>query len=242
MHMKKALASLALIALSAASARAAIIISEVDPSGSGSSTYKQDWFELTNTGTTDQDITGWKMDDNSQSFSLAVPIRGITSIPAGASVVFIENGTDATKDAALFQTFETAWFGSNVPAGFIIAAYGGAGVGLSQTADGVNIFDSAGNQVTGVQFGATALGITLDNAAGLGISAPAGTTPTPTDPAISTASVAGTNGAFVSPTGETGSPGTTVPEPASIGLLMGAAGLALSRNRSRRTTRAADRS
>src|SRR6476646_157554 len=42
----------------------AVIISEVDPSGSGRS-YAADWFEVTNTGTSDVNLTGWKMDDNS---------------------------------------------------------------------------------------------------------------------------------------------------------------------------------
>ncbi len=47
------------------SAQAAIVITEAHPTGSSSSTYAADWFELTNTGNTDVDITGWRVDDNS---------------------------------------------------------------------------------------------------------------------------------------------------------------------------------
>ena len=128
----------------ASSASAAIIISEVDPSGSSSTsnTYNADWFELTNTGSSAQDITGWKMDDNSHTFSLAVGLRGVTSIAPGQSVVFVEGLADGSTDATIDSNFESFWFGSSVPAGFTIGNYGGAGVGLSQTADEVNIYNA----------------------------------------------------------------------------------------------------
>ncbi|MGN6627300.1 MAG: PEP-CTERM sorting domain-containing protein, partial [Tepidisphaeraceae bacterium] len=114
--------------------------------------------------------------------------------------------------STFFANFESAWFGSNVPSNFVIGAYGGSGVGLSATADGVNLFDSAGNSITGVSFGASTAGHTFDNAAGL-------------TGAIATASEVGTNGAFTSQTtNEVGSPGriaapAATPEPASLALL-----------------------
>ena len=52
--------------------------------------YAADWFEVTNTGTTAVDITGWKIDDNSNAFGSAVALRGVTSIAAGKSAVFFE--------------------------------------------------------------------------------------------------------------------------------------------------------
>jgi hypothetical protein len=97
----------------------------------------------------------------------------------------------------------------------------------------VNIYDAVGNLVTGVGFGATSLGITLDNAAGAGTS-------TLPDPIISTNSVVGVNGAFSSAnvgsasTNEIGSPGV-VPEPASA--LLVAAGLLPLRRRARNSSR-----
>src|SRR5262249_15031211 len=39
-----------------------LIISEVAPWSSGNSPVGADWFELSNTGTNNLDITGWKMD------------------------------------------------------------------------------------------------------------------------------------------------------------------------------------
>jgi hypothetical protein len=216
-------------------APAGIIISEVDPSGSSatSNTYNVDWFELTNTGAVAQDITGWKIDDNSHAFANAVALRGVTSIAPGQSVVFAEGVADGSTDGTIDGNFKSFWFGANVPAGFVMGNYGGTSVGLSQTADEVNIYDAGGNLVTGVGFGATSLGITLDNAAGAGTS-------TLPDPIISTNSVVGVNGAFSSAnvgsasTNEIGSPGV-VPEPASA--LLVAAGLLPLRRRARNSSR-----
>jgi hypothetical protein len=202
----------ALLIASMTAAKAQIIISEVDPNGSstGSANYNQDWFELENTGASAVDITGWKMDDNSSNFTAdAVSLRGITSIAPGQSVVFIEDGTNPANDAALDATFITDWFGSDAPAGLTIANYGGSGVGLGSSGDQVNIFNSSGDVQAYVSFGATALGTTLDNTAGIN-----GT--------ISTFSSVGVNGAFTSANGlEVGSPGNVapVPEPSTLAMM-----------------------
>lgn len=153
-------------------------------------TYAGDWFELTNFGVSAVDITGWKMDDNSNSPVGAVVLNGVTSVAPGQSVVFIEG--DATKAAA----FVTAWFGGTAPTGFAIGTYGGSGVDTSTGGDGVNVFDAAGKQLTGVSFAASTTGVSFDNSAGLGS-------------AISTLSVVGIAGAFVSGALELDSPGTT---------------------------------
>lgn len=203
--MKKMMLIVSAIALAAASSRAGVVISEVHSTGSSSS-YACDFFELTNTGAASVDIAGWKMDDNSNSYDAAVALTDVTSIAPGQSVVFIEG--DATDVAA----FETAWFGSNVPAGFAIGCYTGSGIGLSSNGDSVNIFDADKNLVTAVSFGSGSLGVSFDNAAG------AGGTVLPY-PMLSTLSVAGVNGAFLSAIGEIGSPGV-VPEPSSIALLI----------------------
>ncbi|MDX2211883.1 MAG: DUF3616 domain-containing protein [Oculatellaceae cyanobacterium bins.114] len=179
-----------------------LIISEVHPSGSGNGTYAADWFEVTNTGTSDVDITGWRIDDGSNVFASAVALRGVTTIPAGKSVIFFEGNATGSTDAAIIAAFSTAWFGTATPpAGFLIGAYGGSGVGLSSGGDAVNLFDASENRITGISFGAANSTTTFDNAAG------AGSTILPL-PTVSTLSATGVNGGSVSFNGaETGSPG-----------------------------------
>jgi hypothetical protein len=175
-----------------------VVVTEVAPWGSGNAPYAADWFELTNTGAAAVNITGWKMDDNSDSFALAVALNGVTSIAPGQSVVFIE-GTSTTA-----ASFTSTWFGASPPGGFTIGTYSGSGVGLSTGGDAVNIFDSTGAAVTGVTFGvsdATSPFQSFDNSAGA-------------SGAISTLSAAGVNGAFLAPDGiEIGSPGTVTTDP-----------------------------
>jgi len=186
-----------------------VFISEVHPSGSGNGSYSADWFEVTNTGSDALDVTGWQMDDSSNG-SGKVVLRGVTSIASGQSVIFIEGTADGSTDAALIAEFSTAWFGSaTLPAGVLVGVYGGSGVGLSTGGDAVNLFDAAGNRVTGVSFGAATDGVTFDNHAGLG----SDTLPLPT---VSDLSSVGVDGAFRSAdNAETGSPGavgTSAPE------------------------------
>ncbi|WP_373544700.1 SdiA-regulated domain-containing protein [Chamaesiphon sp.] len=189
-----------------------LFISEVTPWASGNAPYAADWFEVTNTGTTAVDITGWKVDDNSNSFASAVALNGVSSIAPGQSVVFIE----ATDLAAAKTAFQTAWFGNTVPSGLTIGSYTGAGIGLSTGGDSVSLYNAAGSLVTGISFGASPTAspfATFDNRAGLG-----GTTTLPT---ISTLSVAGTNGAVLAADKiEIGSPGsiasTTTPSPTGM--------------------------
>ena len=181
----------------------ALIISEVSPWSSGNSVYTADWFEVTNTGTSAVNITGWKMDDNSNSFASSVALNGVTSIAPGRSVIFMET---ATPDDTI-SAFKTAWFGTNVPSGLIIGSYTGSGVGLSTAGDAVNLFNASGTRITGISFGTSTAYTTFDNAVGLG----SNTLPLPT---VSTLSAVGVKGGFLSfnnalnvTSKETGSPG-----------------------------------
>jgi uncharacterized protein YjiK len=173
---------------------ASLIISEVAPWSSGNSTLAADWFEVTNVGTVAQDITGWKMDDDSNSFASAVPLQGITSIAPGESVIFIESATSKRAQ------FLALWFGANPP-NLQVGFYSGSGVGLSTGSDQVNLFDIGGTRRTGVSFGTattTSPLRTFDN--GIGLSG-----------AISAQSATGVNGAFSITDGAfaaIGSPGT----------------------------------
>jgi hypothetical protein len=157
--------------------------------GGSSSAYAADWFELTNTGKTDADLTGWSMDDNSNAAANSVPLHGVT-LPAGKSAVFFEDdpSNQANSDATIGGQFAQAWFSKNaLSAGFLVGFYGGSGVGLSTGGDAVNIFDSSGDRVTGVAFGASTTNVTFDNTAGLG------STDLPL-PVVSTLSSVGVNG------------------------------------------------
>jgi len=224
--MRRLFLSLALVLITAPSTLADLIISEVYPAGSGNGTYGVDWFELTNTGGASIDITGWRMDDNSISFTNSVPFGAeVSSIAAGQSVVFLE--TSSANFATRVTNFNLAWFG-NETSSVVFGSYNGSGVGLGTGGDAVVIFNSTGTIQARVTFGTTTTGFTFDNAAGINGTAPGG----PGDPGnpgtISQLSAVGVNGAFLSFNGaEVGSPGTitAIPEPTSI-LLAGIGGLA----------------
>jgi uncharacterized protein YjiK len=188
-----------------------LAVTEVAPWGSSWPEYKTDWFELTNESPAAVSLAGWKMDDSSNAFATAVALNGVSSIAPGESVLFVETavGLTAPEEAAVVTKFETSWFGSGVPGGLQVGTYNGSGVGLSSSADGVNIFDAEGDRITGVSFGANkgteAGGVltaaeTFENAAGIGnYKAPV---------AITNLSADGVNGAFVAHD-QVGSPGTT---------------------------------
>lgn len=222
--MKKSLLGViaALAAVSAVPSHAAIVVSEVAPWASGNSAVGADWFELTNTGASAVDISGWKVDDNSNSFASSVSLNGVTSIVGGQSVVFIDG------NAATAASFTSNWFGASVPAGFAIGYYSGSGVGLSTGGDAINIYNASGVLQANVIFGASDASSpfqTFDNAAGTN------------NTLISQLSVVGINGAFVAANSaiEIGSPGTiaAVPEPANLAMMLAGLGLVAAAARKR---------
>ncbi len=175
---------------------ATVIISEVAPWSSGNSPVGADWFEVTNTGNIAANITGWRMDDNSNAFGNSVALNGITSIAPGESVIFLET-SNLTATAAAFRN---NWFGANPPAGLQIGNYSGSGVGLSTGGDAVNLYNAAGVLQANVSFGASTTSApyrSFDNAAGVN------------NAAISQLSAVGVNGAFIAlnSANEIGSPG-----------------------------------
>ncbi len=195
---------------------AAIVITEVNPTGSSNSTYVADWFELTNDGSAAVDITGWTFDDSSNAFASSVALTGLTQIAAGQSVVFVEG------DATTTTNFITAWFGNNVPSDFAIGSYSGSGIGLSSGGDAVNIFNSAGTVIANVSFNAATLGVTFDNRAKIN------------NGLVNALSVLNVGGAFNSLSGgELGSPGriAAVPEPSGLIVCLGCLPLLVRRRR-----------
>ncbi len=205
--------------LLAATAQAQVRITEAASWSSGNSPVGADWFELTNIGSSAIDLTGWSMDDSSETPGVA-PLTGVSSLAAGQSAIFLEG------DGSANSTFISTWFGASAPAGFAIGNYAGSGVGLSTGGDEVSVFDGSNALQALVAFGATAGPPyrTFDNAAGLNFS-----------DISATLSMVGVNGAFAAfaDANEIGSPGTiagSVPEPCSALLLvLGAGALAVHR-------------
>jgi len=177
----------------------AIIITEVAPWSSGNSpVIAADWFEVTNTTSSAINITGWKVDDNSNSFASAISLNGITSIAPGESVIFLESS--ATNIAStVVANFKSVWFGNNVPSGLQVGTYQGSGIGLGTSGDAVNLYDANGVLQANVTFGASPTAspyATFDNTAGVN------------NGAVTQLSVSGARGAFFAPSGnEIGSPG-----------------------------------
>jgi hypothetical protein len=205
-----AVAAALLLSVGAAqSAQADLFITEVAPWSSGNSALEADWFEVTNFGSSAVNISGWKIDDNSNLFSKAVALNGITNIKAGESVIFIESSS-----SSIAADFKNLWYGANAPAGLQIGTYSGSGVGLSASGDALNLYNAVGGLQASVTFGASptdAPYATFDNAAALD------------NTTISRLSVVGSNGAFLALNDlcEIGSPGavTATPVPAAAWLL-----------------------
>ncbi|MBX3743354.1 MAG: lamin tail domain-containing protein [Akkermansiaceae bacterium] len=215
--MKSIIPILALLA-SAAPGGAAIIITEVmssslHPSGGSNN---GDWFEITNTGGSPIDVTGWTWDDSSRTPGSS-NFGTLTVIAAGQSVIICEEPIGS----------ESTWLGDWGLSGVVVSTIGGSSFqGLGAGGDEVNIYDAGGALVTRVIFGSATGGASFEwDMAGI----PLGT------------SVIGENGAFRSASDgfggagqDVGSPGfAVVPEPGTTGITL-ATGLGVLVRRSRR--------
>jgi hypothetical protein len=211
--MKPIQLAAALSLLATLSSQAAIVITGVMSSSAhpASSTSNDDWFELTNTGTTAVDVSGWSWDDSSNSPGSAPFGALLTTIGAGESVILTGEaiGTEAG--------WLTSWGNPTVR----VFAYGGTTFqGLGSGGDTIFIYDQSNALVTSVTFSTATQGFSFEwdgsgNSLGL--------------------SVLGENGAYRASTdGSTvvtgagldiASPGfAVIPEP-SAALLLGVAGL-----------------
>jgi hypothetical protein len=251
------LASCTIIAALAQSASAAVVITEVDPAGSSASYAADWFELTNTGSTAVSLAGWTMMDDHAYSpdgtmasagvvpsasgYSLAnVLISNSSKSPAaaltlvngstlapGQSAVFLESPNSASSSSALISSFETAWFGSNVPSNLVMGTYNdgtNTNFGLGSSGDMVNIFSTASAStatlIASVAFGADGGSpeSTFDNSGGAN------------DVLLNTKSKNGINGAFVSANGaELGSPGLApVPLPASAWLMItGIGGLGL---------------
>ena len=164
-----------------------------------------DWWELTNTGPTAVNLTGYQWEDSTSLGDQA--IFPAATIAAGESIIIHENdiigGTIRIADE-----FRAAWGLSSSVQLLEEPDFTGPNPfsGLSSGGDVVSLFDPAGNLVDSVSFPAATAGVTFEwgtNGSSLGLS------------------VDGENGAFLSNYGGVGSPGTAVvPEPAAMTMML----------------------
>lgn len=121
-------------------AKPRLLITEVHSTGS---TPNADWWELTSFEGYPINLKGWRFDDSSHSLA---PNNALTNtadviIHPGESIVFVENFTPAQL---------RSWWPTMSPDTQIIR-YSGGGIGLSATADEINLWNAVtlpGNELT----------------------------------------------------------------------------------------------
>lgn len=121
-------------------AKPRVLITEVHSTGS---TPNADWWEVTNFENYSLSLKGWRFDDSSHSLAAnnALTVTDEVVIRPGESIVFVENFT-----AAQFR----AWW-PTVPSETQIIRYVGGGIGLSSSADEINLWNAVtipGNELT----------------------------------------------------------------------------------------------
>lgn len=171
--------------------------------GTNAVAANSDWWELTNFGTNDLDLTGYRWNDNSGGLIAAdsLPFQGLT-IHAGESIIFVENTAGASTNEAGFR----AWWGSLLNPALQIRFY--TGNGLSSGGDSVRLWapnaTSDADDVDTVDLGSAIRGFSF--------------TYNTNDGSFVSFSTNGINGAFKAETSDDfGSPGTTAgPVPLSI--------------------------
>ena len=118
--------------------------------------YDGDWWELTNTGTSAVNLSGYKWDDIPTPALPSVSIFPNVSIAAGESIIIL------AEKAADIAAWKTTWglTTTQVINREQFAAMGGeAFSGLSDIEDEVNLYDPSGQLVANVSFGASTTGL-----------------------------------------------------------------------------------
>jgi hypothetical protein len=154
----------------------------------------EDWWELSNFGSSSVNLQGWRFDDDHDSFDDAVTITNAVIIAPGESIVLVN---DMTPD-----DFRTWWGTQNLPANLQIISY--PTIGFGSDGDAIYLWNAAADSTTdtvaSVTFATATKGVSFGY-----------------DPATATfggLSVVGENGAFTATVnGDIGSPGTLASPP-----------------------------
>ena len=192
--------------------QAQLTITEAMSSSLDGGAESTDWWELTNAGSSDVNLSGYYWDDDGPSGNDGA-IFGDVTLGAGESIVIAEVDDDAGRDA-----FVAAWGGGFTALSESDFTGPDTFSGLSSGGDEISLWDADPNDannnanlVAFVDFPAATQGFSFEwdafgNSLGL--------------------SVAGENGAVTSASGNVGSPGVAaVPEPGTL-CVLGFVGLA----------------
>ena len=146
------------IFLTIVSAHANLVITEVMAASRHTSNaiVDGDWWELTNTGTSAINLSGYKWDDTPTPTGPTVSTFPNVSIAAGESIIILQEA------AANVSAWKTTWGLSTTQVinNDQTAAMGGeAFSGLTATGDEVNLYDPTGQLVASINFGASTAGL-----------------------------------------------------------------------------------
>jgi hypothetical protein len=217
-------ATLGIVAM-VTSAKADIVISEYFYNLNGSESGKSEWIEITNTGASTVDLSGWVYGD-SQDNHYSDPFASGTTLAAGSSAVIVFQSA---------STFQGIW-GPGIQVITYTIGGGLEGVSLSNSASPTNetiaIFDGLNNLVDDVNYEVGTNGWPTGNGASIYLLPNAYTT-TANDIGTNWAtSTVGVDGAYAALTvnpdisnatvSDVASPGVavSVPEPASLVLML----------------------
>lgn len=157
--MKSLLPALALLSVAATAAHGQLVITEVmASSGHAAGDADDDWWELTNTGSSAVDLSGYKWDDTPEVAASASAFPAGISIQPGESIVILDEpaGNVAAWKSAWGITSSTRVLDRTQ---FATANPGGTDFsGLSGGGDEVNLYDAGGYVVASVAFGASTEG------------------------------------------------------------------------------------
>lgn len=117
-----------------------------------------DWWELTSFESQPVNLGGWRFNDNNGGLSDPFLIPGPLTIAPGESIVFAE-----ALSAGQFAN----WWGTNqLPAGLQVVTYGGNGLSVGASGDGLRLWDSVtadvNDLVASVDFGSATAGVTFN--------------------------------------------------------------------------------